>query len=104
MATRVLATAVYVTGSKRLEPGRRYGIAVRGTRLQILGPIDIDPLAVVLDRPVGEIDASAIAGRLIVNEPRGRSGFVLAFMSVAGATIQDLRDMIRDAARASIKP
>jgi hypothetical protein len=103
VATRVLATAVYVTGSKRLEPGRRYGIAVHGSRLHILGPIDIDPSAIVLDRSVVGIDAIAIEGRIVVSEPRQRSGLVLAFMSVAGATIQDLAQMIREAARASIK-
>ncbi len=104
IATRVLATAVYVTGSTRLESGRRYGIAVHGSRLQILGPTDLDPSAIVLDRPVGEIDASAVEGRLIVSEPRSRSGLVLAFMSVAGPATDDLADMIREAARESIRP
>jgi hypothetical protein len=103
-ATKVLATAVYVTGSARLESGRRYSIAVRGSRLQILGPTDIDPSAIVLDRPVGEVDSSAVEGRLIVSEPRGRSGLVLAFMSVAGPTTDHLAQMIRDAARESIQP
>ena len=104
MATRVLATAVYVTGNARLESGRRYGIAVHESRLQILGPTDIDPSAIVLDRPVRNVEASAIEGRLILSEPRARSGLVLAFMSVAGATTDDLADMIREAARASIEP
>lgn len=104
VATRVLATAVYVTGNKRLEPGRRYGIAVHGSRLQILGPIELDPLAIVLERPAGEIDASEAGGRLIISEPRSRSGLVLAFMSMAGSTKDDLAEMIRDAARESIQP
>lgn len=103
-ATRVLATAVYVTGSAHLQPGRRYSLALHGSRLQILGPTDIDPSAVVLDRPVGGFDASALEGRLVVSEPHGKSGLVLAFMSVAGATTDDLAGMIRDAARESIQP
>jgi hypothetical protein len=103
-ATRVLATAVYVTGSAHLQPGGRYSLALHGSRLQILGPTDIDPSAVVLDRPVGDFDASALEGRLVVSEPHGKSGLVLAFMSVAGATTDDLAGMIRDAARESIQP
>jgi hypothetical protein len=104
VATRVLATAVYVTGSTRLESGRRYSIAVHGSRLQILGPTDIDPSAVALDRPVGEIDASAAGGRLIVSEPRRRSGLALAFMSVEGPRTDDLAAMILEAARETIRP
>jgi hypothetical protein len=104
MATRVFATAVYVTGSARLESGRRYAIALHESRLQILGPTDIDPSAIILDRPVADVDANAIGGRLIVSEPRARSGIVLAFMSVAGATTDDVANMIREAARASIRP
>jgi hypothetical protein len=100
----VLATAVYVTGSAHLQPGRRYSLAVLGSRLQVLGPTDIDPSAIVLDRPVGDFDASAVGGRLIVSEPHGRSGLDLSFMSVAGATTDDLAGMIRDAARESIQP
>ena len=98
-ATKVLGTAVYVTGSAHLGPGRRYGLALHESRLQILGPTDIDPSAIVLDRPVAEIAASAFDGRLIISEPRSRSGLELAFMSVAGATTDDLARRICDAAR-----
>ena len=104
IATRVLATAVHVTGSMHLEPGRRYSIAVHGSRLQILGPTDIDPSTIVLDRPLGEIDASAVGDRLIFSEPRSTSGLSLAFMSVAGSATDHLADMIREAARESIQP
>lgn len=99
--TRVLATAVYVTGSASLEPGRRYTIAIHGSRLRFLGPVDMDPSAVALDHAVGDVDATAIEGRLIVSDAGGRSLLVLAFMAVAGATPDGLAQAIVDAARSS---
>jgi hypothetical protein len=96
--TRVLATATYVTGTARLEPGRRYGIAIHDGRFQVLGPVDIDAKAVALERPVAGINVSALEGRLVVSE-QTRSGMVLAFMSVAGAGIDELAGAIRVAAQ-----
>jgi hypothetical protein len=97
-ATRVLATATYVTGTARLEPGRRYAIALQEQRLQVLGPIDIDDKKVALERPVADIKVSAVEGRLVINEET-RSGVVLAFMSVAGAGLDDLARTIRASAQ-----
>jgi len=96
--TRVLATATYVTGTARLEPGRRYGIAIRRSRFLVVGPVDLDSKRIALDRPVVGIQVSALEGRLVVSE-QSRSGVVLAFMSVAGAGVDDLAGAIRSAAR-----
>jgi len=98
---RVLATAVFVTGSARLQPGHRYSLALRSARFLVLGPSDVDPSAVVLDRDVADIEIRTVEGRLIVNEPRSRSGLVLAFMSVAGASPTDLASTITHAAQAA---
>jgi hypothetical protein len=95
--TRVLATATYVTGTARLEPGQRYGIAIRGSRFLVVGPVDLDPKLVALDRPVADIQVSALEGRLVVSE-QVRLGVVLAFMSVVGAGLDDLAGAIRSAA------
>lgn len=95
---RVVATAVYVTGTARLEPGRRYGIAIRETQLLILGPTDLNSRNVALERPARAIQVSALEGRLILSEPSSGSGLVLAFMSVAGAPLNELADTIRAAA------
>ena len=94
--TRLLATATYVTGTARLEPGRRYGIAIREARFQVLGPVDIDDKVVALERPVADINVSGLEGRLVVSEQK-RSGVVLAFMSVAGAGLDELAGAIRAA-------
>jgi hypothetical protein len=95
----LLATAVFVAGSARLEPGNRYVLALRPGRLLVLGPADVDPAAVVLDRDVAEIEVRSLDGRLILSEPHGRSGLVLAFMSVAGTSTENLASTIADAAR-----
>lgn len=93
----MLATAVYVTGNGRLEPGRRYSIAVFGRRLQILEATDIDTFTTIVDRPLEDVEANSIEGRLLLSEPRRKSGIVLAFMSVAGASTDDLVGMIAQA-------
>jgi hypothetical protein len=100
-STEVLATAIYVTGTARLEPGRRYNIALRGARLLILGPIDLDSATVALESPASGIEVRAIEGRLILSQPRNRAGFVVAFMSVAGAGPEGLADAIGAAAQGS---
>jgi hypothetical protein len=98
--SRMLTTAVYITGNTSLEAGRRYIIAVHGPRLRVMGPDDVDPSAVVLDRALAELDATAMDGRLVISGPGGRSGIVLVFMSVAG-TPERVADAILDAARAA---
>ena len=100
-APRILGSAVYVTGSSALEPGRRYVIAVHGSRLRFLGPIDVDPAVVAVDRPVANADATALEGRLVVSAPEGRSEMVAAFMSIAGTTPDALARAIVDSARTS---
>lgn len=97
----MIATAIYVAGSTNLEPGRRYAIAIEGTRLQILGPTDIDPSRMAIDRPLETLDARAIEGRFIVSDQRG---WVLAFMSVAGAKPADLAATVVAAASEAVGP
>jgi hypothetical protein len=92
----VLATAVYVAGSTTLQSGHRYGIALRQSRLQILGPTLVDPRRVALDRPLAGLDARSVEGRLIVADA---SGLLLAFMAVDGTSTQALAATITEAAR-----
>lgn len=99
-----LATAVYVTGSTSLEPGRRYAIRINGPHLQVLGPMDLDPTVVALDRTLAEVHATANEGRLVISEPGGRSGFAVAFMSIAETTAEGLATAIVNAARAVVRP
>ena len=102
-ATTLLATAVYITGSTRLDAGRRYGLGLRGSRLQILGPTDIDPDVVVLDHPLQGLEATALEGRLIVSDANGKSGFVVVFMSIVGAGTEALAATIQSSAEAATR-
>jgi hypothetical protein len=95
-ATRGLATAVYVSGNTDLKPGHRYGIAVRNSSLQVLGPIETDPSQIALERPIAGMDARLVEGRLILGNAQG---LVLAFMAVAGPRTQDVASTIVEAAR-----
>jgi hypothetical protein len=95
-ASRVLATAVYVTGSTNLESGRRYAIAVGDGRLRILGPLDLDPSRIALDHPITGMVAQANQGRLNLGNAQG---LALSFMSIGGPTTRDLVATILDAAR-----
>jgi len=93
-----LATGVYVTGTASLEPGRRYGLAVDGPRLRIMGPLEVDPATVAVDRAVTDADASVVDGRLVIRGPKGKTGFVMAFMSLAGMSPAALAEVIGRAA------
>jgi hypothetical protein len=91
----VLASAIYVTGSRGLLAGSRYGIGLLGDNLQILGPVDIDPLAIVLTHPLRGIDATGLQSRLIITAgERRRERLALVFMSVAGGTPEGVADAI----------
>jgi hypothetical protein len=95
-ATHILATAVYVTGNTNLQPGHRYGIAIRQSRLEILGPTDIDPDVVAFNSPIGGMGAQSMGGRLILSTPQG---LALAFMAVSGPATSELASIILDEAR-----
>jgi len=41
----VLASAIFMTGSRGLAAGSRYGVGWSGDQLRILGPVDVDPKA-----------------------------------------------------------
>jgi hypothetical protein len=90
-----IATAVYVTGTTNLEPGRRYGIALHGSRLQVLGPIDLDDKRIALERQVDALEARAIEGRFIMSDQRG---WVVAFMAVGGIKPAELAELVAEAA------
>ena len=69
--------------------------------MHILGPVDEDPSVIALDRPLAGIDATASGGRLVLSGATGRSGFAIAFMSVAGSTIEQVAGAVVDAAQAA---
>lgn len=92
-----LASGIFITGNVGLVAGSRYTFQVEGDRFQVLGPVDVDPTKVAIERPMSGVDATAFEGRLVVSEPeRPSGGVVLAFMSLAGATPTEVADaMVR---------
>ena len=83
--------------------GARYGIAVIDDELRILGPVDVDPAAIVLRHPIQTTDASGFQERLIITGERGRhrERLALIFMSVAGGSTERVADAIVSAAAAA---
>lgn len=99
---RTLATGVFVTGTVGLRSGSRYLIALAGQRLQVLGPAEDDPTAVIFERPVGEMDATGFNERLVISQT-GDAGNrkVLVFLALAGGTPESVADEILGAAASS---
>ncbi|MFL5725636.1 MAG: hypothetical protein ACJ765_13970 [Chloroflexota bacterium] len=95
----LLASAIYVTGTRGLQAGSRYGIALIGTNLGILGPVDVDPSAIVVLRALRGMDATGDGGQLIITADEGfRSRFAMVFMSLAGGTPERVAEIIAAAA------
>ena len=91
----ILASGVYVTGSRSLIAGSRYGIALMGDQLQILGPVDVDPSATAIRRPLRGLDATGVSGRVIITaDSSKRDRFALVFMAIAGGSPESVADQI----------
>lgn len=90
-----VASGIFITGNVGLVTGSRYTIQVDGEHFQVLGPVDVDPARIALERPVSGMDATAFEGRLVISEPgRVSGGVVLAFMSLAGGSPVDVADAL----------
>ncbi len=96
---RILTTAVYVTGSSPLVSGCRYIIGIHGPHLRILGPVDVDPSAVTMERSLAGLDATANTGRLVVSGQAERGPVILVFTSIVGTTPDVVAEAIVEAAR-----
>jgi hypothetical protein len=83
-AGNVLATGVYFGGTASLVVGSRYVIVRHDDRLRLLGPVDRDPSAVALERPLASLTATAIGDRLVITEGHG-DRLAIALGSLAGA-------------------
>jgi hypothetical protein len=88
-AGEVLATGVYFGGTAGLVVGSRYAIVKHGLQLQLLGPVDRDPSAIALERPLAGLTATAIGERLIISEGSGNR-LAIALGSFAGASGPEL--------------
>jgi hypothetical protein len=83
--TAILATAVFLTGSSACRPGMHYALAIRGDSLLVLGPLEVDPDVIAVERPLGSIAVTAYEDQLLVNDRRvGILTWSLAFRHLSG--------------------
>jgi hypothetical protein len=88
-AGEVLATGVYFGGTAGLVVGSRYAIVRHGPQLRLLGPVDRDPSAIALERPLASLTSTAIGERLIISEGSGNR-LAIALGAFAGASGPEL--------------
>jgi hypothetical protein len=83
--TAILATAVFLTGSSACRPGMHYALAIRGDSLLVLGPLEVDPDVIAVERPLGSIAVTAYEEQLLINDRRvGILTWSLAFRHLSG--------------------
>jgi hypothetical protein len=81
----ILATAVFLTGSSACRPGMHYALAIRGDSLLVLGPLEVDPDVIAVERPLGSIAVTAYEDQLLINDRRvGILTWSLAFRHLSG--------------------
>jgi len=91
-----LGSGVFIGGSKSLQIGSRYLLARVGSKLQVLGPVHVDPKKVALRVPLGDVEATVLGDRLVIAPgPSGR-GPDLAFGSVFLERNVDLGHELRE--------
>ncbi|HEV8280946.1 MAG TPA: hypothetical protein VGQ02_03740 [Candidatus Limnocylindrales bacterium] len=84
-AAEVLATGVYFGGTAGLAVGGRYVITRHGPLFRLLGPVDLDPARVALERPLGRLSAVAVGERLVITEGDGsRVSLAIGMGALAG--------------------
>jgi len=84
-AQEVLATAVYFGGTAGLAVGGRYVIVRQGPLFRLLGPVDLDPTRVALERPLSRLVAVAVGERLVITEGDGaRVSLAIGMGALAG--------------------
>lgn len=106
-AEEVLATAVYFGGTAGLAVGGRYVIARQGPLFRLLGPVDLDPKRVALERPLARLAAVAVGERLIITEGDGaRVSMALGMGALAGMSGPELEVALAapDASTADRRP
>jgi hypothetical protein len=90
-AAQVLATAVYFGGTAGLAVGGRYVITRQGPMFRLLGPVDLDPTRVALERPLARLTAVAIGERLVITEgDTARVSLAIGMGALAGMTGPEL--------------
>lgn len=97
---RILASGVFAGGMPRLVIGSRYLIAINGSTLEIMGPVDTAPSHVAVAHDLRDIEVSGIADRFLLTAA-DPSRLALGFIAVLGQPVASLEAELaraRDAA------
>jgi hypothetical protein len=87
----VLATGVYFGGTAGLAVGGRYVIVRQGPQFRLLGPVDLDPTRVALERPLARLVAVAVGERLVITEgDSARVSLAIGMGALAGMNAPEL--------------
>lgn len=84
--TVMLATALFLSGSRDCEAGMHYLIAVRGPKLVVLGPLETSPHDVASERRLDTLMVTAFGQRLLISEAARAQGWSLGFQDLSGGT------------------
>jgi hypothetical protein len=95
----ILATAVYYSGTVRLELGSRYGFVIEDGVLRIVGPLS--PSVVAYEGALAGVTTSVAHGRVLLTVPDHRAGELLVFTSVVGLSLDAMAEAIQQAAYAA---
>lgn len=97
----ILATAVFYSGTVRLELGSRYGFVIDDGLLRIVGPLS--PSVIAYERRLAGVTTSVAHGRVLLTVPVHRASEILAFTSVVGLSLDGMADAIQQAADAAAR-
>ena len=84
--TTMIATALFVSGSRDCEPGMHYLLTVRGSSLVVFGPLESSPHEIAVDRPLDSLMVTAFDQRLLISEASRTYGWSLGFQDLSGGT------------------
>jgi hypothetical protein len=73
---------VFIGGSETLQIGSRYLLARVGSELHVLGPVHVDPEAIAVRVPLGDVEPTILADRLFIAPGSSGQGPELAFGAV----------------------
>ncbi len=100
--TRVLATGIFIGGSRPLDIGGRYIIVVDGDDLEVRGPVDIGPDELIGRWALSSIDASGLTDRLAISSRGGSTpAFALMFRGLSGASPEVIEQAVERAQTSS---
>jgi hypothetical protein len=99
-----LGSGVFIGGSESLQIGSRYLLARVGSELHVLGPVHVNPEAIAVRVPLGDVEPTVVADRLFIAPVASGRGPDLAFGAVLLERGVDLGNELQGAGRSWSPP